>query len=320
MIPTNQRGEKRVDSAIRTQGLSVKFGQVQALKNVSLDFSGTSLGLLGPNGAGKSTLIKTLLGMIDPDEGEASVLGIDCRKDRIRLRRRVGYVPEKDCHIPGMTAADYVTLGGELAGMRRADAIERAHEMIRFCGIGEARYRPVDGFSAGMKQRIKLAQALVHDPDLIFLDEPTNGLDPEGRILLLNVLKELHQKQNIRIIISSHLLRDVEYVCDSVIVVKQGEVVRQGTIAELKEISDRRWAIRVRGPVEEFSQKLLASGGQVLSNEGENLEVQTPESGSQILIEIAHSTGCQVRHLQRIELRLEDAFMNTMRDDSKGRS
>lgn len=308
-----------MESAIRVEGLSVRFGKVQALTRVSLDFSGTSLGLLGPNGAGKSTLIKSLLGMIDPDEGHASVLGIDCRKERIRLRRRVGYVPEKDCHIPGMTAADYVTMGGELAGMSRSDAIERAHEMIRFCGIGEARYRPVDGFSAGMKQRIKLAQALVHDPDLIFLDEPTNGLDPEGRILLLNVLKELHQKQNIRIIISSHLLRDVEYVCDSVVVVKQGQVVRQGTIAELKGISDRRWGIRIRGDSEAFIREFTEKGGVVLSESGENLEVQTTEPGSKILMAIAHSTGCQVRNLQRKELRLEDAFMDTMRDDSKGK-
>lgn len=304
-----------MDSAIHTSGLTVRYGKVKALDEVTFDFSGASLGLLGPNGAGKSTLIKTLLGMIEPQEGFANVLGIDCRRDRVKLRRRVGYVPEKDCHIPGMTAADYVTLGGELAGMSRRDAIERAHEMIRFCGVGEARYRPVDGFSAGMKQRIKLAQALVHDPDLIFLDEPTNGLDPEGRILLLNVLKQLHQKHGIRIVISSHLLRDVEYVCESVVVVRQGQVVRQGTIAELKEISDRRWDLRVRGNLDAFRSGLLAIGGEILSENGENLEVQTAQAGSETLLKAAREAGCQVRRLQRKELRLEDAFMNTIRDE-----
>ncbi len=306
-----------MNSAIHTEGLSVHFGSVKALDSVSFDYAGGSLGLLGPNGAGKSTLIKTLLGMIKPKSGRASVLGIDCRKDRISLRRRVGYVPEKDCHVPGMTAADYVTLGGELAGMSRRDAVERAHEMIRFCGVGEARYRPVDGFSAGMKQRIKLAQALVHDPDLIFLDEPTNGLDPEGRILLLNVLKELHKKQGIRIIISSHLLRDVEYVCESVVVVKAGRVVRQGTIAELKEISDRRWGMRVRGDIPSYVKLLQEAGAEVIDLDGEKLEIQTPAPGSGLLLKLARASGCQVRRLQRRELRLEDAFMNTMRDDAK---
>ncbi len=313
-----------MDTAIEISELSVRFGDVQALKDVSFRFQGKSLGLLGPNGAGKSTLIRTLLGMIDPSQGRAKVLGIDCRSQRIALRKRVGYVPEKDCHIPGMTAADYVTLGGELAGMRRRDAIERAHEMIRFCGVGEARYRPVDGFSAGMKQRIKLAQALVHDPDLIFLDEPTNGLDPEGRILLLNVLRELHQQMGIRIVISSHLLRDVEYVCESVVVVKLGEIVREGTIADLKEISDRRWEMRVRGDLQRFNLALENRGVEIIKSTGEEIEVQTPSPGSDCILRSAEESACQIRRLQRRELRLEDAFMNTMnhgpeedlRDDS----
>ncbi len=303
-----------MDTAIEISELSVRFGDVQALKDVSFRFQGKSLGLLGPNGAGKSTLIKTLLGMIDPSEGRAKVLGIDCRSQRIALRKRVGYVPEKDCHIPGMTAADYVTLGGELAGMRRRDAIERAHEMIRFCGVGEARYRPVDGFSAGMKQRIKLAQALVHDPDLIFLDEPTNGLDPEGRILLLNVLRELHQQMGIRIVISSHLLRDVEYVCESVVVVKLGEIVREGTIADLKEISDRRWEMRVRGDLQRFNLALENRGVEIIKSTGEEMEVQTPNPGSDCILRSAEESACRIRRLQRRELRLEDAFMNTMND------
>ncbi len=302
------------ESSIHTRDLTVRYGSLIALDGVTIDFSGPSLGLLGPNGAGKSTLIKTLLGMVTPALGEARVLGIDCRRDPISLRRRVGYVPEKDCHIPGMTAADYVTLGGELAGMTHRDAVERAHEMIRFCGVGEARYRAVDGFSAGMKQRIKLAQALVHDPDLIFLDEPTNGLDPEGRVLLLNVLKELHQKHGIRIVISSHLLRDVEYVCESVLVVRQGRIIRQGTVAELKEISDRRWGLRIRGDQEAFLRK-AAELGCTVTEDGEDLFVETPEPGSSTIMRAAVAARCQVRHLKRKELRLEDAFMNTLRSE-----
>ncbi|MCB9831140.1 MAG: ABC transporter ATP-binding protein [Planctomycetes bacterium] len=300
--------------AIAVRDLEVRFGEVQALASVSFDFSGASLGLLGPNGAGKSTLIKTLLGLIRADAGEARVLGRDCRREAIEIRRRVGYVPERDCHIPGMIAVDYVTLGGELAGMPREAAIERAHEMIRFCGLGEARYRPVDGYSAGMRQRIKLAQALVHDPDLILLDEPTNGLDPEGRLVFLDVLRELHRRKGIRIVLSSHLLRDVEYVCDEVVVMRAGKVVRHEGIEDLKAMSDRNWLVRVRGDEARFLVALAEQGCQHQRSGKDLLAVDTPAPGSGPIVAAAAAAEVQLRHLAKREISFEDAIMTTLQE------
>ncbi len=332
-IRTMTEPTEKPATAIVARDLSVSYGNLKALDRVSFSFSGSSLGLLGPNGAGKSTLIKTLLGLVGTESaetrllrriksrfgfpsaeiGEARVLGRDCRREAIEIRRRVGYVPERDCHIPGMIAVDYVTLGGELAGMPREAAIERAHEMIRFCGLGEARYRPVDGYSAGMRQRIKLAQALVHDPDLIFLDEPTNGLDPEGRVILLDVLRELHRKKGIRIILSSHLLRDVEYVCDEVVIMRAGRVVRHENIEELKAMSDRSWHVRVRGDQEAFLKGLEQAGCRHERVDKDLLAVDTAEVGSDAIVAAAVAAGVQLRHLQKRELSFEDAIMSTLR-------
>src|SRR5262245_54197260 len=162
-------------------GVSVAYGRTPALRRVSIAFPSGAVGLLGPNGAGKSTLIKTLLGFIPPTEGRMQVLGFDVARQPLDIRARVGYVPESDAHIPGMNAVSFVAYCGELAGLPRTDAIQRAHEVLFYVGLGEARYRNVETYSTGMKQRLKLAQALVHDPDLLLLDEPTNGMDPRGR-------------------------------------------------------------------------------------------------------------------------------------------
>jgi ABC-2 type transport system ATP-binding protein len=304
-------------AAIQADGLGVRYGKFQALADVSLRFDGRSVGLLGPNGAGKSTLIKTILGLIDPSAGRASVFGFDAVRDRVRLRRLIGYVPEKDCHIPEMSAIDYVTLGGELTGMSRTDAIQRAHEMLYFVGLGEARYRPVDGYSTGMKQRIKLAQALVHDPKLLLLDEPTNGLDPDGRASLLGILRDLSRAKGIRVLISSHLLRDIELVCDEVIVMARGQVVHHSSIDDLKHISDRHWRVRARadvhGDVHGFIGALTALGAKVASAGRETFSIELPEgAGTAAILRAAVEHGCQVRELLRQETSLEDAFIRTL--------
>src|SRR4029079_8109905 len=193
-----------------------------------------SVGLLGPNGAGKSTLLKSLLGFVTPVEGTLRVLGLGVATRPLEIRSRIGYMPESDGHVPGMNAVTFVAYCGELAGLPKADAMQRAHEVLFYTGLGEARYRNVETYSTGMKQRIKLAQALVHDPDLLFLDEPTNGMDPKGRDEMLDLIRDLARNKGVNVIVSSHLLPDVEYTCGHVVVLDKGRVGAAGTIDALK--------------------------------------------------------------------------------------
>ena len=202
--------------------MTVTYGRNRALRDVTSSFAAGAVGLLGPNGAGKSTMIKALLGFIVPERGRLRVLGLDVAESPLEIRARVGYMPESDAHIPGMNAVSFVAYCGELAGLPRVDAMQRAHEVLFYVGLGEARYRNVETYSTGMKQRIKLAQALVHDPDLLFLDEPTNGMDPKGRDEMLELVRDLAHNKGVNLILSSHLLPDVEYTCDHVVVMDKG--------------------------------------------------------------------------------------------------
>src|SRR6266480_6149921 len=213
--------------------VTVAYGRSPALQDVTTRFAAGAVGLLGPNGAGKSTMIKALLGFIVPDAGRMRVLGLDVAEAPLAIRARVGYMPESDAHIPGMNAVSFVAYCGELAGLPRVDAMQRAHEVLFYVGLGEARYRNVETYSTGMKQRIKLAQALVHDPDLLLLDEPTNGMDPKGREEMLALVRDLAHNKNINLILSSHMMPDVESVCDTVVVMNRGRVVMRGPIAAL---------------------------------------------------------------------------------------
>ena len=222
------------DAVVTLQGVSVAYGKNWALRDVTARFRAGAVGLLGPNGAGKSTMIKSLLGFIRPDQGQMRVLGLDVTAEPLEIRARVGYMPETDGHIPGMNAVSFVAYCGELAGLGPVDAMQRAHEVLYYVGLGEARYRNVETYSTGMKQRIKLAQALVHDPDLLFLDEPTNGMDPKGRDEMLELVRDLGHNKGVSLILSSHLLPDVEFTCDYVVVMDKGQVATQGPIEELK--------------------------------------------------------------------------------------
>src|SRR5829696_3596164 len=216
-----------MDAVVQLDDVTVIYGKNQALKNVSAKFAKGAVGLLGPNGAGKSTMLKSLLGFVKPDQGKMTVLGFDVAAAPLEIRARIGYMPESDSHIPGMNAVSFVGYCGELAGLPRADAMQRAHEVLYYVGLGEARYRNVETYSTGMKQRIKLAQALVHDPDLI---------------------------------LSSHLLPDVEFTCDHVIVLDKGSVAAQGPIETLKGHGGRVYEVRVKGDAAAFVQALGAAG------------------------------------------------------------
>src|SRR6187399_1615711 len=232
---------------VELQRVTVRYGARTALQAVSAVFPPGAVGLLGPNGAGKSTMIRALLGFVPPTEGQLTVLGLDVAKSPLAVRGRIGYMPENDGHIPGMNAVSFVAFCAELAGLPRADAMQRAHEVLFYVGLGEARYRNVETYSTGMKQRIKLAQALVHDPDLLFLDEPTNGMDPKGREEMLDLIRDLGHNKGVDLILSSHLLPDVEFTCDHVVVMDKGTVKTAGLISHLKERQERVFEVRVKG-------------------------------------------------------------------------
>src|ERR1700687_3635949 len=251
------------DPVVSLESVTVAYGANTALCEVTAGFGVGAIGLLGPNGAGKSTLIKTLLGFIVPDRGQMRVLGLDVAVSPLEIRARIGYMPENDAHIPGMNAVSFVAYCGELAGLPRVDAMQRAHEVLFYVGLGEARYRNVETYSTGMKQRIKLAQALVHDPDLLFLDERTNGMDPQARDEMLELVRDLGRNKGVNLILSSHLLPDVEYTCDQVVVMDKGAIAAAGPIAALKQPRGRVYELRVKTPtgeVEPFLERLRAAG------------------------------------------------------------
>jgi ABC-2 type transport system ATP-binding protein len=299
---------------VQLDAVTVIYGKNQALKNVTARFSRGAVGLLGPNGAGKSTMLKALLGFVKPDKGRMSVLGLDVAQRPLEIRSRLGYMPESDAHIPGMNAVSFVAYCGELAGLPTVDAMQRAHEVLYYVGLGEARYRNIETYSTGMKQRIKLAQALVHDPDLLFLDEPTNGMDPKGRDEMLELVHDLGHNKNVSLILSSHLLPDVEYTCDHVVVMDKGQVVAQGPIDELKGPAGRVFELRIKGNLPAFLDVLREAGLECHSTDEDVMRVFVPhgavgEVGDQRRIfQLAAEHRVQVRHLRPSIPTLEDVF------------
>src|SRR5690349_5029124 len=261
---------------VELQHVTVRFGARTALQDVSATFPTGAVGLLGPNGAGKSTKLRALLGFVPPTEGQMSVLGLDVAKSPLATRARLGYMPETDGHIPGMNAVSFVAYCGQLAGLPAVDAMQRAHEVLYYVGLGEARYRNIETYSTGMKQRIKLAQALVHDPDLLFLDEPTNGMDPKGRDEMLELIRDLGHNKNVNLILSSHLLPDVEFTCDHVVVVDKGAIATAGPIAALKGTHGRVYELRVKGNQSNFIDVLKAAGYEIHDTDEDVMRVFIP--------------------------------------------
>jgi ABC-2 type transport system ATP-binding protein len=309
----------QTDSVVQLDGVTVIYGKNQALKNVTARFSRGAVGLLGPNGAGKSTMLKALLGFVKPDEGRMSVIGLDVAQRPMEIRARIGYMPESDAHIPGMNAVSFVGYCGQLAGLPPVDAMQRAHEVLYYVGLGEARYRDVATYSTGMKQRIKLAQALVHDPDLLFLDEPTNGMDPKGRDEMLELIRDLGHNKNVNLILSSHLLPDVEYTCDHVVVMDKGQVVAQGPIQELKGPAGRVFELRVKGDLPAFIEVLRGGGMECHSTDEDVMRVFVPAGAAgndqRAIFALAAQHGVQVRHLRPSVPTLEDVFAKAVGEE-----
>jgi ABC-2 type transport system ATP-binding protein len=303
--------ERFAGPVVQAENLSVRYGKNVALNNVSAVFPAGAVGLLGPNGAGKSTLLKSLLGFLVPEKGSMKVLGLDVAAAPLEIRERIGYMPESDSHIPGMNAVSFVAYCAQLSGLPAVDAMQRAHEVLYYVGLGEARYRNLETYSTGMKQRIKLAQAIVHDPDLLFLDEPTNGMDPKGRDEMLELIHDLAHRKNVNLILSSHLLPDVEYTCDHVVVMDKGTVATYGPIEALKGTHGRVYELRIKGDQDKFIQTLQAAGYEVKDLDQDVLRVFIPgatDDSSKVLFGLAARERVQVRHLRPSIPTLEDVF------------
>ena len=308
--------DSAADPVVTIKSLTVLYGKQRALNDVSASFPAGAVGLLGPNGAGKSTLLKTLLGFLTPAAGSMKVLGLDVATSPAEIRARLGYMPEIDAHIPGMNAVSFVGYCGQLAGLPPVDAMQRAHEVLYYVGLGEARYRNVETYSTGMKQRIKLAQALVHDPDLLFLDEPTNGMDPKGREEMLELIRDLAHNKGMNLILSSHLLPDVEYTCDHVIVLHHASVATQGPIEELKGPRGSVFEFRIKGDRVAFSRLLHDEGLTVHAGEEDIMRVFVPDQrGAHALFALAARHGVQVRHLRPSLPTLEDVFAQAVGEE-----
>ena len=297
---------------VEFEDLAVSYGQVQALAGVKGAFLSGPTGLLGPNGAGKTTLLKTLLGFLTPDRGRMTAFGKDPTREPLEVRRRLGYMPEQDCHIPGMTASAFVAFAAELSGLPRDEAISRAHEVLYYVGLGEARYRNVETYSTGMKQRVKLAQALVHDPDLLLLDEPTNGLDPQGREEMLALIRDIATRRGMSLILCSHLLHDVERVCEQVIVLNQGQIARQGEMRELTGARKQVFDVRFKGDAAAVLTDLKDMGAEWREAD-DGVRLFLPEGqGPETVFRVAKECGVQVRRIRPGAETLEDVFLRAL--------
>ena len=256
------------EAIIETKDFSKTFGSQKALDSVTVKVQAGAVGLLGPNGAGKSTFMKCLLQLIPYSGGSARLLGKEVGREGREIRRRVGYNPEQDCHVPGMAGCEYVTYCARLCGIPFQAARQRAHEMLDFVGMGQERYRKIDTYSTGMKQRLKLAQAIVHDPEIVFLDEPTNGLDPKGQAQILDLVQSLWTVHGISVVLSSHLLHDVDRICEQIIIIARGKVLVHDSLARLKARRKGAAEVAVDSRAEELRQAFQKQGwpAEVLLN------------------------------------------------------
>ncbi|OGD17694.1 MAG: hypothetical protein A2Y69_04575 [Candidatus Aminicenantes bacterium RBG_13_59_9] len=293
--------------------LHFSYGSVRALDGINLNLGEGAVGLLGPNGAGKSTLLRILLGFLAPQRGSGRVLGFDIRLEQNRIRRHVGYMPEDDCLIPGMDAVTFTAHFGELSGMPRQEAMKRAHDVLYYVGLGESRYRKLEEYSAGMKQRLKLAQSIVHDPRLLFLDEPTSNLDPQGRKEILELIQDISSKKDIHVLISSHILPDIETVCSEVVILNKGRLAAQGKLDELRELNYRLYEIRIKGDGEGFGAKIRALGCRVEETEDKLIKAYVPaDLDTREIFRVAREENVQVRHFVRSRTSLEDLFAQSV--------
>ncbi|MDX9753580.1 MAG: ABC transporter ATP-binding protein [bacterium] len=302
--------------AIDIQQLNVKLGSKPILHDLSVSMPPGAIGLLGPNGAGKSTLLKTMMGFLPPQSGSIQIFGMDPRVKGAVIRQILGYMPEEDTYIAGMSAVEFVSYCGLLCGLPPKQAKLRAHQTLHYCGLGEARYRKIDTYSTGMRQRIKLAQALVHDPKLLFLDEPTNGLDPQGRKDMLELIKDISHNKGISVILSSHLLPDVEDVCDSVMVLFKGRLAKAGKIRDLKKLAHTVYEVGIKGDRKPFETAMQPYHARCEASKKNGIlrVLFSEEIEPMVIFQAAQAAGVQIRHLAREELTLQEIFASAIQD------
>jgi ABC-2 type transport system ATP-binding protein len=304
------------------QNISRSYGHVQALRNVTLSLEPGTIGLVGNNGAGKSTLLKVLLGLLAPDAGGGTILGCDIRHATSALRGRVGYMPEAAATVPVLKGVEFVTLSGDLYGMPHRDARRRAHEVLNYVGLGELRYRRLEEYSTGNVQRLKLAAALVHDPQLLLLDEPTNGLDPEGRLAMLQLIDDLITETGKSVILCTHLLPDVERLCQQIVVLHKGTVIRSGTMASLRAAVSNRYELTWQGAGAEFLDGLRAAGVDVSVNSHAQkaMVVVPPDWSTTRFFALAQAGDCVLVELKPDVEDLERLFFRVTEQESSTES
>ncbi len=297
---------------LQLDDVTKRYGRHLALAGLSFTVRPGVTGLLGPNGAGKSTLIKVLLGLAQLTSGSARVLGLDVRTDARRIREQVGYLPEDDCVIAGLQGIEAVALVGELAGLPSDIALRRAHEMLDYALLGDERYRRIDAYSTGMRQKVKLAQALIHAPKLVFLDEPTNGLDPVGREKMLGIIRSLAHK-GVSVVLSTHILTDVEACCDAVLILGRGRLLVHDTVDALRRSIDASCRVRFAGPADRLASALAARGCEVVPAAADELRVVCGGDLGGIVFAAAQDSGVVVREISPSRNSLEDAFLEAVR-------
>ena len=298
---------------IELDNLEVRFGERTILKKLNGSLAGRAIGLLGPNGAGKSTLINTLLGFHQPFSGTARIFGQDIRTNAKSVRSLLGYMPENDSFIASMTGVHFVRLMAELSGLPAEQAMERAHEAFFWVGLGEARYRNLGTYSLGMKQMAKLAQAIAHGPKLLFLDEPTNGLDPPARARMIQLIQEIRDRGDLRLILSSHLLRDVDECCDEVLILKDGSIAASCNLEEERRANRKFLELETRGANGTFTAAIEHLGCETAAFPDGRMKLVMPD-GVEIrqLYALAAAQNVQIRRLNHKRDSLEDIFLKAM--------
>jgi len=305
-----------VTALIALSNLTKRYGNIVAIDRLDAKVDGKIIGLLGPNGAGKSTLLKSLLGII-PYEGGAQVLGLEARTHGAEIRDRVGYMPEQEAFLSGMSAVEMCTYAAELSGLPHTEAKQRAHAALYYAGLEEKRYQPIDGYSTGMKQRVKLAQALVHDPEILFLDEPTNGLDPRSRDEMLALIEELPQRRGCAIVLSTHLLPDVERVCDHAMIMHHGKLRFSGSIDELRgeRGRDTEILVEVKADAAALAAILVEAGATCHLVSPVSVAVSLPATATnELVFRRAREAGLQIRGIGERRESVEAAFLRVIGD------
>ena len=306
------------DRVVELQDIVKNYGHICALRHVSMVIGPGITGLLGPNGAGKTTLIKVLLGLVRVSSGRGSVLGYDLLRSARSIRQNVGFMPEDDCYISGLSGVEMVQFAARLSGYPRTESLRRSHEILDFCGVDQERYREVDTYSTGMRQKVKFAQAIVHDPPLLILDEPTAGLDPDERVAMLHRISTLARGAGKTVLLSTHILPDVRAICDTVAILAQGEVRVVDSLERLSQPASPAVHVRLSNDAAPLIRRVEAEGGKVAVNEDGSLQVVVAGAdAAQSVWRWAAETGVGIRALVPSRNSLEQIFLDAVRGDRR---